>query len=59
MKTFPLYNDVQILVDGIIATGDNALRVGAAPQPPESQDVVPSEDEGYNSTDEVCTHLSV
>jgi len=54
-KAFPLYNSIQILVEGIVATGDMVFRAGAVPQVANDraveEDVTPT-DEERNSTDD-------
>jgi hypothetical protein len=52
-----MYNNIQILVNGIVATGNKVFQASTAAQivnEPDSQDIVPSDDEGHNSTDKVC-----
>jgi hypothetical protein len=47
-KSFPLYDDILAIVDGIIATGENAFRAGhddPATQASSSFDAVPDDDE--------------
>lgn len=38
-RSFPLYDDLALLVDGIVATGDNAFRPG---RPITDKDIDPS-----------------
>jgi hypothetical protein len=52
-----MYDNIQILVEGIVATGDQAFQVGTAPQTvnlPNSQDIILTDDDEHRSTDEVC-----
>ena len=65
-KPFPLYDSIQILVDGIIATGEKAFRAGITPQSSVpaidatigdfANDISASDHKGGN-TDEVCVLL--
>jgi hypothetical protein len=52
-KRFPLFDSIQIIVDGIVATGENSFRVGTALQVLIGE-VVPhmSEGDGNTSSDE-------
>jgi hypothetical protein len=62
-KRFPLFDSIQIIVDGIIATGANTFRAGVALQTPPATEAIPdaldddetnlSGEDGQNS-DEVC-----
>ena len=62
-KRFPLFDSIQIIVDGIIATGANTFRAGTASQTLPATEAIPgaldddetnlSGDDGQNS-DDVC-----
>jgi hypothetical protein len=42
MKRFPLFNSIQIIIDGITATGANTFRAGTASEMPPATGVVHS-----------------
>lgn len=65
-KWFPLFDSIQILVNGIVATGENTFRAGTATQNPPAtpatqvmHDILEgdrsfSSDEDGGKSDEVC-----
>ena len=61
MKPFPLYNNIQILIKGIVGTGDNAFRAGAVPEVPDSQSLevnaISNEDEDCSRAEFCCSQL--